>query len=106
MADIIDVRQVFHLSCPDRSKLVTRLKKRALKDNRLDDANDEIIRKRLLTYESESKPLLDFYGQDLVVNIDATEPPVLVMNRIVSSIVNDRRTMTDFTELRGTDGAD
>ncbi len=106
MADIIDVRQVFHLSCPDRSKLVTRLKKRALKDNRLDDANDEIIRKRLLTYESESKPLLDFYGQDLVVNIDATEPPVLVMNKIVSSIVNDRRTMTDFTELRGNDSAD
>src|SRR5687768_942029 len=45
MADIIDVRRVFHLSCPDRSALVTRLRKRALKENRFDDANDEVIRR-------------------------------------------------------------
>jgi adenylate kinase len=31
--------------------LFSRLKKRALKDNRLDDANEEVIRRRLETYE-------------------------------------------------------
>lgn len=98
MKDIIDVKKVFHLSCPDRSKLVSRLKKRAIKDNRLDDANDEIIRKRLATYENESKPLLEFYGRDLVVPIDATEPPVMVLDTIISHVVKDRRTPFDFSE--------
>ena len=62
MDPFIDVKKVFHLSCPDRDKIVERLKKRAIKDNRLDDANEEVIRQRLETYEHESKPLLDHYG--------------------------------------------
>ena len=47
MDNVIDVQKVFHLSCPDRSQLFSRLKKRALKDNRLDDANEEVIQRRL-----------------------------------------------------------
>ncbi len=98
MASIIDVRKVFHLSCPDRDKLVARLKKRAIKDNRLDDANEGVIRHRLETYERDSKPLLDFYGKDLTVLIDATEPPVVVLSTILNHIVADRRSPLDFTE--------
>ena len=59
MEPLIEVIKVFHLSCPDRSKLVERLKKRAIKDNRLDDANEAVIHRRLETYESETKPILD-----------------------------------------------
>ena len=55
MDPFIDVRRVFHLSCPDRDRIVTRLKKRAVKDNRLDDANEEVIHQRLDTYHQESK---------------------------------------------------
>lgn len=104
MKPIIDVRKVFHLSCPDRSKLVTRLKKRAIKDNRLDDANEEVIRHRLETYECESKPLLDYYGKDMTVLIDATEPPVIVLSKILSHIVADRQGPEEFTELGSIDG--
>jgi len=89
MENIITVKKVFHLSCPDRNQLVTRLKKRALKDNRLDDANEEVIRRRLETYDLESKPLLEYYGPELVVNIDATEPPVTVLYRILKYMVED-----------------
>ncbi len=89
MRDIIDVRRVFHLSCPDRSKLVDRLQKRAIKDNRLDDANESVIRHRLQTYENESKPLLNYYGPELTCNIDATELPVVVFSKIISEIAKD-----------------
>lgn len=98
MEPILDVRRVFHLSCPDRSRLVARLKKRAIKDNRLDDANEDVIRHRLETYERESRPLLEFYPKDLIVEIDATEPPLIVLNTIISHIAQDRRTPGDFTE--------
>src|SRR5215212_5919880 len=57
MEEMIDVKKVFHLRCPNQETLFSRLKKRALKDNRLDDANDQVIQRRLDTYESESKPV-------------------------------------------------
>ena len=89
MESLIDVKQVFHLSCPDRTELIRRLRKRAIKDNRLDDANEEVIRKRLLTYEEETKPVLGFY-EGLVTTIDALQPPVKVLNDIINVIWNSR----------------
>src|ERR1043166_1720618 len=47
MDDLIDVKKLFHLACPDPETLFYRLKKRALKENRLDDANEEVIQRRL-----------------------------------------------------------
>jgi adenylate kinase len=88
MDELIDVKNVFHLSCPNRDALFVRLKKRALKDNRLDDANDEVINRRLATYETESKPVLGYYGQNRITCIDATEPPAKVLFHILES-VND-----------------
>lgn len=98
MSEIIDVRRVFHLSCPNRETIVARLKKRALKDNRLDDANEEVIRRRLDTYDRESKPMLEYYGPELIAEVNATEPPVVVLHDILSYIVKDRRSSGDFTE--------
>ncbi len=90
MKDMIDVRKVFHLSCPDREQLVVRIRKRALKENRFDDANEETIRRRLQTYDDESKPLLTFYGAKRVKAIDGTQRPVIVVKEIVSAIVEDQ----------------
>ena len=86
MADKIQVKKLFHLTCPDRSKLVERLKRRALKDNRLDDANEDTIQHRLEIYEFESRPVLDFYGPKVSVMIDATQPPVKVLNAILEEL--------------------
>src|SRR5438045_9639252 len=75
MEKMIDVKMVFHLSCPDRGTLFYRLKKRALKDNRLDDANEQVIRRRLDLYDSDSKPVLSYYRKECIKCIDATQPP-------------------------------
>jgi len=87
MDQVIDVKTVFHLSCPDREQLFARLKKRALKDNRLDDANEEVIQRRLETYETESKPVLDYY-RDRVQVVDATQPPARVLYNILATVAN------------------
>jgi len=86
MDELIDVRKVFHLTCPSRDALVKRLQRRALKDNRLDDANEEIIRERLDVYENLSKPLLKFYGDHLIRNIDAMQSPIKVLSEIIDTI--------------------
>ena len=86
MESRIEVLKIFHLYCPERCTLVERLKKRALKDNRLDDANEEIIRKRLDTYETETKPILGHYDPALIHTVDATESPAHVLWEILGVI--------------------
>jgi adenylate kinase len=86
MEDMIDVKKVFHLSCPSRETLFSRLKKRALKDNRLDDANEEVIQRRLDTYETESKPVLSYYPKEAITVVDATQSPAKVLLDILESM--------------------
>jgi adenylate kinase len=65
---------------------VERLQRRALRENRLDDANLSVIRNRLETYDRETKPVLDFYGPDLVHTIDSTQTPVNVLRDILRTV--------------------
>ncbi len=83
MREKIEVTRVFHLACPNRAALVERMKRRALKDNRLDDANEEIILQRLDLYDRETRPVLDFYGPERVVEINATQWPFEVLRDIL-----------------------
>jgi adenylate kinase len=83
----VDVHQVFHLSCPDRNELARRMRKRALKDNRIDDASDRVIDQRIATYEAETKPILEFYPADRIMDIDATQPPVKVLADMIQRIL-------------------
>jgi len=96
MEDLIDVRRVFHLSCSNRDELVRRLRKRAIKDNRLDDASEEVIRKRLATFEEETKPVLNFYSS-LVTDVDALQPPVKVLQDILGVIWDTRDGVLTFS---------
>src|ERR1051325_11476990 len=75
MEDMIDVKKVFHLSCPNRDTLFYRLKKRALKDNRLDDANEEVIQRRLAIYDADSKPVLGYYPQEAITVVEGHPNP-------------------------------
>ena len=86
LKDTLDVRAVFFLHCADMAKMIERLQRRALRENRLDDANLEVIKKRLETYESETKQVLDFYGPEIVHTIDATQSPLDVLREILNTI--------------------
>ncbi len=88
LADFIEVHQVFHLSCPDRNELARRMRKRALRSNRIDDANEEVIQDRIRTYEAETKPIIEYYDDAIITNIDATQEPIKVLHDIVSKIIS------------------
>jgi adenylate kinase len=88
LSHYIEVHQVFHLSCPNRDELARRMRKRALKDNRLDDASDRVINQRIATYEEETKPILEFYPDAIVTNVDATQPPVKVLAEMIHRITS------------------
>lgn len=83
LADALDVQAVFYLHCTNFDSLVQRLQRRALKENRLDDANLEVIRHRLQVYAQETKPVLKFYGSKLVHRINSAQTPTKVLHDIL-----------------------
>jgi adenylate kinase len=87
LKDTLNVVAIFYLRCTNFEDLVRRMQRRALRENRLDDANLEVIRRRLKTYEEETKPVLNYYGEQLVHRIDADQAPTKVLMDILRHVV-------------------
>ena len=87
MKKYIHVLLVVHLVCPDKEEMIKRLRRRALKENRVDDAKEEVIRRRWQVYEKETFPVLDFYSRDVVREVDAVGSPARVLEHILQHIV-------------------
>src|SRR4051794_14497530 len=89
--DMLHVVQIFHLKIDDEAKASERLKARALRENRLDDINEEVIRRRLHTYYEETLQTLSFYDPGLIYDVDATQPPLVVLRDIVERLAEVQR---------------
>jgi adenylate kinase len=89
LRNVLDVAGVFYLCTKDFEGLVTRIQRRAMKENRLDDANIEVIRHRLKTYENETMPVLKFYGKKLVHKVNADQSPAKVLADILRHAVKE-----------------
>ena len=87
LRDTLDVRAIVHLTSPDPGRFVERLQRRALRENRLDDAKLEVICDRLATYERETRPVLEFYGPEVLHTVDATQTPIRVLQDILAILV-------------------
>ena len=83
LKNTLQVTAVFYMKSADEKKLIARIQRRAIKENRLDDANLNVIRDRLHVYENETMPVLQFYGRKLVHNINADQSPAKVLADIL-----------------------
>ncbi len=101
---VLDVIQIFHLHINDIGRAAERLKARALRENRLDDMNEEVIKRRLQTYYDETFKTLSFYPPHLVYDIDAGQPPIDVLRDIITrmSELQESRTAPRPSELSET----
>ena len=87
LQDTLDVRAVIHLNCPDPARLVERLQRRALRENRLDDAKVDVIRDRLETYEKDTRPVLAYYGPALLRELDGSRKPEAVLRDVLEVVM-------------------
>jgi len=83
----LNVLLIIHLVCPDKEEMIKRLQRRALKENRIDDSKEEVIRKRWEVYEKETFPVLEYYPKDIVREVDATGSPGRVLQHLLESVV-------------------
>ena len=88
---IIDVIQIFHLKINDMVQAAERLKARALRENRLDDMNDEVIHRRLQTYHDETFKTLSFYPSNLIYDVDASRRAIDVLCSIANRLAEIKR---------------
>jgi|TARA_R110000782_G_scaffold54637_11_gene115523 adenylate kinase len=84
--DHIDVTCVVHLIAKDRERMVQRLRGRALKEKRVDDAKEEVVRNRLDIYDRETRPVLNCFDKGLVREVDAVGSPGAVLKKILEVV--------------------
>ncbi len=81
MEEHIDVKVVVHLVCSDIDTMIERIRLRAMLENRPDDLNDDVSRRRFDVYEKETAPVLGFYPPEIIKEIEST--------RIVADVLKD-----------------
>ena len=91
MEDHIEVLAVIALEASDEDILMERIRRRALHDNRLDDAKEEVVRQRFKEYHDETAPVLEYYPQDRIRKVDATGSPIEVLADVINVV---RRILT------------
>jgi adenylate kinase len=87
LRETLDVRAVIHFHCPDPARLIERLQRRALRENRLDDAKVDVIRDRLDTYGKDTRPVLEFYGSAVLREVDGTRKPEAVLRDVLGILL-------------------
>ncbi len=87
MDEYIDVLKVIHLHCDDEAAMFERLRRRALKENRYDDADERVIRQRWQVYENETAPVLEHYSAEMVVKVDSLGSPARILSDILNVVV-------------------
>jgi len=82
-----DVLLVACLVCRDEEAMVARIKGRAQKEDRPDDADERVIRHRFEVYRRETEPVLDYYSDELISDIDALQSPAEVLQAVLSCVI-------------------
>jgi adenylate kinase len=83
----VDVRRVVQLYCGNEEQMIHRIKRRAIRENRVDDANEQVIRQRFAVYHEQSKPVLGYYPQDMIFQVDAMRSPAEVLKQVLEVLI-------------------
>lgn len=82
----INVLKIVHLRCENKDDMIQRLAKRAMRENRPDDAKVEVIRRRWDVYERDTFPVLDYYDKSTVVDVPCIGSPSMILAKILEAV--------------------
>lgn len=85
--DYIEVMRVVHLVCSDEEAMIHRIKRRAIRENRADDANEQVIRHRFEVYHAQSEPVLSHYPPELITEVDSMGSPAEIVMKVLEEII-------------------
>lgn len=83
----IDIQLVIHLVCRDEEAMIHRMKRRAVLENRADDASESVIRHRFEVYHRESEAVLQHYPEERVAEVDSMGSPAEVLVATLARLI-------------------
>jgi adenylate kinase len=87
MDQFIRVTAVVLLQCTNENSFIQRLKRRALLENRADDAREDVIRRRFEVYKQETRPILECYDKSLIFPIEADASEARVLHDVLGALL-------------------
>ncbi len=87
LSPYINILRILFMVCEDREVMFERIRGRAIKEKRRDDADELVARYRWDLYKRDTEPLIDYYPQEMIRIIDADTIPAEVLHQILSVIV-------------------
>lgn len=85
--DHIEILQVVNLACDNEEDMILRMRRRAIRENRADDANEDVIRNRFEVFRNVSKPVLDCYPEEIISTVEAKGSPAEVLRKILTAVI-------------------
>ena len=85
--DHLDILQVINLACGDVENMIHRLRRRAIRENRADDANEDVIRQRFQIFAETSAPVLKQFPPEIIQTIEANGSPAEVFKEVLSAVI-------------------
>ncbi len=82
----IDVKYIIALEMKDESKLIERMKNRALLENRKDDLNESVLKNRLNIYKEDTLKILGHYPKNFTFHINADQKKLEVIKDVLIKI--------------------
>ncbi|MEZ6062698.1 MAG: nucleoside monophosphate kinase [Planctomycetaceae bacterium] len=79
----LEIHRIIYLECVDQEDMVHRIRRRAIRENRTDDANEEVIRHRFQVYSNTTAQVLEKYDQQIINRIDCNGSPAEVLRAIL-----------------------
>lgn len=74
----IDVKALIHFVCRNEEIMIKRIRRRAAMENRVDDASESVTRRRFEVYHRETSPILEYYPDEIIHNVEADRIPAEV----------------------------
>lgn len=85
--DHLEILQVINLSCENEEDMILRMRRRAIRENRADDANEDVIRNRFAIFHKVTKPVLECYPEEIISTVEANGSPAEVLWKILRAVI-------------------
>jgi adenylate kinase len=85
--EYLEIYRIIYLECSDMEDMVHRIRRRAIRENRTDDANEDIIRHRFELYEKVTAPVMEKYDPSIIERIDCNRSPAEVLRAILNATI-------------------
>ena len=82
----VQVERIYYLTLGSDEEAVARIKGRAAKEGRADDADESVIRERFRMFQQQTAATLEHYDRSLIVEINSSRRPMEILADLAASI--------------------